>query len=271
MPDANEPKTHLYLIRHAQGIVNVNPTIVGKSSDVGLTPLGVQQAERLRDRLAATGEIAADVLLASTYRRASQTAEIIAPALGLDIQYDDELQEHRLGDDVDGMSIAEFDAKYPQPDYLQEPFRAITPASENWPQFMLRVGATIDRIARQHRGKTVALVTHGGFVDGSFIYFFGLPSMRLPSPGFYTENTSITHWGEDERWGQRIWRLFRYNDDVHLRGLDRGKSINWRELALPPTGERFAPPSPPSPPMLGRLGQGPAAQESDELWVLNGH
>ena len=61
--------TQLYLIRHASG---------GRLSE-----LGVRQAERLRDRLAATGEIRADVLISSTLLRASQTAELVAPALGL--------------------------------------------------------------------------------------------------------------------------------------------------------------------------------------------
>jgi len=81
--------THLYLIRHAEAVSNVEPIIAGMRGDTGLTAHGVAQAERLRDRLAA-GEIAADVLIASTLPRAQQTAEIIAPALGLPIIWDDE-------------------------------------------------------------------------------------------------------------------------------------------------------------------------------------
>ena len=227
---SDEPKTHLYLIRHAQGIASVQPTPLGKRSDPGLTTLGIQQAERLRDRLAATGEIAADLLLASPYRRAGQTAEIIAPALGLAVQYDDDLEDFRLGEDVEGMSPTEFRAKYHSVDYYQTPFGFMTPNGENLPQFLLRIGATLDRHIRQYRGKTIVMVTHGGFVDGVFTHFFNLPSMKLPPADFETTNTSITHWGEDEQYGQLIWRLYRYNDDVHLRGLDSGKSINWHEL-----------------------------------------
>ena len=66
--------------------------VAGPLGDEGLTERGRLQAARLRDRLAATGEIAADVLIASPLARARQTAEIIAPALALPIIFDDDVQ-----------------------------------------------------------------------------------------------------------------------------------------------------------------------------------
>lgn len=56
------------------------------------------QAERLRDRLARTGEITADVLIASPLPRARQTAEMLAPALGLMVTLDAEMEEWRNED-----------------------------------------------------------------------------------------------------------------------------------------------------------------------------
>ncbi|HEX5571400.1 MAG TPA: histidine phosphatase family protein, partial [Ktedonobacterales bacterium] len=104
-------RTNLYLIRHGEAVCNVDGTIAGMHSDVGLTELGVMQAERLRDRLAATGEIAADALIASTLPRAWQTAEIVAPALGLPIIPDDDAQELRPGE-ADGLNVADFLERY---------------------------------------------------------------------------------------------------------------------------------------------------------------
>src|SRR3979490_597843 len=99
--------THLYLIRHGQAMSAARNTL----GNTGLSPLGRTQAERLRDRLAATGEIAADVLISSTLARARQTAEIIAPALGLPILVDDE--GHELGDGAsEGMHVEEYRKKY---------------------------------------------------------------------------------------------------------------------------------------------------------------
>src|SRR5450759_1486061 len=81
--------TQLYLIRHGEAM----GAIKGFVGDGGLSSLGVQQAEQLRDRLLATKEIAADVLIASTLPRAQQTAQIIAPALGVPVQSADAIQE----------------------------------------------------------------------------------------------------------------------------------------------------------------------------------
>src|SRR5437660_6543802 len=111
--------THLYLIRHAEAIAAVQDII----GDTDLTPLGITQAGRLRDRLAATGEIAADVLIASTFARARETAAIIAPALGgLPIIPDAEVQELRAGE-ADGLPYPEFEARYGPPDFDPHPFR----------------------------------------------------------------------------------------------------------------------------------------------------
>ncbi len=76
---------HLYLIRHAQADGR-KPEIIGLSPpNSGLSLIGVRQAERLRDRLAATKELHVDALISSPLRRAKETAEIIAPALGLPV------------------------------------------------------------------------------------------------------------------------------------------------------------------------------------------
>src|SRR6266481_7497115 len=139
--------THLYLIRHAEAIAAVQDII----GDTDLTPLGITQAERLRDRLAATGEIAADVLIASTFLRARQTAEIIAPALGLPIVWDDEVQELRDGA-ADGMPIDAYKAKFDEVNFRETPFRHAAPNSESWGVFALRAAMALDRITRQHEG-----------------------------------------------------------------------------------------------------------------------
>jgi probable phosphoglycerate mutase len=222
--------TQLYLIRHGEAVVNVEPIVGDMRGDTGLTALGVAQAERLRDRLAATGEIAADVLIASTFPRARQTAEIIAPALGLSITWDDEVQEIRSGE-ADGMRWEDAVATYGRPDFDENPYRAEAPGGENWGQFMLRVGTALDRLRRQHTGKTIVVVCHGGIIDGSFLCFFRLHTLTLPPARFYTHNTSITHWEHDQDEElRRPWRLRRYNDDTHLHDL-AGKPIYWADFS----------------------------------------
>jgi probable phosphoglycerate mutase len=238
--------THLYLIRHGEAVSNVQPIVGGMRGDTGLTPRGVAQAERLRDRLASTGEIAADVLISSTLPRARETAEIIAPALGLPIIWDDDVQEMRPGV-ADGMSLDEFRAKFGIPSTEREPFRPLAPGGENWSQFMLRVATALDRIARQHRDKAVVIVCHGGVVEGSFVYFFCLNSLTGLPVYFNTHNTSITHWTHVSPGDPSApWRLMRYNDDAHLHGMDIEAPVAWRDLAAEaaPGAERPAVPLP---------------------------
>ena len=219
--------TNLYLIRHGEALGAVH-NIIG---DTRLSPLGVTQAEHLRDRLAATGEIAADVLISSTFIRARQTAEIIAPALGLPIVFDDEVQELRDGA-AGGMPIDEYKAKFGEINFRETPFRRATPNSESWGEFAFRAAMALDRITRQHEGKTIVVVCHGGIIGVSFLYFFGMSTIQLPPVGLDTYNTSITHWSRRSYNNRPArWWLVRYNDDMHLRDIESTVRIPWEAIS----------------------------------------
>jgi 2,3-bisphosphoglycerate-dependent phosphoglycerate mutase len=222
--------THLYLIRHGQAVSAARNTL----GNTGLSPLGVSQAERLRDRLAATGEIAADVLIASTMLRAKQTAEIISPALGLPPLLDDQVQEWREGEAAH-WTAEEFKARFNPVDPEQKPFVRVAPGAESWTEFMLRASSALNRITGEYAGKSIVIVCHGGIVDCSFITFFGLSTFHLPRAFFNTHNTSITHWYRGS-FGDLppSWILEGYNDVMHLRDLDAGVRIPWRAFTPEP-------------------------------------
>lgn len=225
--------SHLYLIRHGEAFGNVEPILPGMKGDRGLTPRGVMQAERLRDRLLATQEIKPDVVIASTLPRARQTAEIIAPAFNQPIIFDDDVQELNVGE-ADGMAVDAAWAKYGLPDFDNQPLRPLSPGGEGWGQFMLRVGSALERITQAHVGKTIVIVCHGGVIDGSFVYFMRLPSLCVPPIEFNTHNTSITHWEYLVLDNRARWRLGRYNDTVHLQDIGATESIRWSGIAPEP-------------------------------------
>jgi len=226
--------THLYLIRHGEAVANVEPIVGGMNGDTGLTSLGVQQAEALRDQLAESREIAADILIASTLPRTRQTAEIIAPALGLPIVWEADVQEMRVGE-ADGMRLDAFAARYGVPDYERVPYRPLAPGGESWAQFLLRVGTTLHRIADEQSDKTVVIVCHGGVIDGSMICFFGMNTQAVPAADLHTHNTSITHWERRARPGKPPrWRLITYNDVAHLRDIGAVEHTHWDELRAKP-------------------------------------
>jgi probable phosphoglycerate mutase len=216
--------------------------IKGFIGDGGLSPLGVTQAERLCDRLAASKEIEADVLIASTFPRARQTAEIIAPALGLSPLFDDTIQELRPGE-ADGMPVEDYRKTYGEVDFLRNPYKPIAPGGENWAQFMLRVGEALDRIVRQYEGKTIVLVTHGGVIDGSLLYFFKTSAWTPPPAHFGTRNTSITHWkymaSVDSE--EKFWHLMKYNDTFHLYDIGTPSRIPWSQILNHPASDADRP------------------------------
>lgn len=219
--------THLYLIRHGQAI-SAMQNVVGNTR---LSPLGIVQAERLRDRLAATHEIQADVLISSTMLRARHTAEIIAPALNLPILFDEAFEEWRDGD-AEGMPDEEYLDLFRAIPYEQRALRRVIPSAETWAEFHVRIATALNRIEREYEGKTVVIVCHGGVIESTFLIFFGVNTLRFPSALFGgTRNTSITHWHKIHPKGfPPAWSMDYYNDFTHIRDIDTQGRIPWHNL-----------------------------------------
>ena len=207
--------THLYLIRHGDYIGEVD----GKMVDHGLSPLGMKQAELLRDRLIATGEIKADVLISSTVQRARHTAKVLAPALNLPVVQDPDFEEWRNEDG--SLSKEQFFSMWKDVPNDQRPYFRWIPDGENWVEFNLRATLALNRLVQEYEGKTIVLVCHGGIVEASFTYFFDMNFHNLQRSGVDTDFTAITHWQflTSEGWPPH-WLLERYNDRHHLDGVD---------------------------------------------------
>ena len=210
----DEPATTLALIRHGESNVTVNRIIGGHRTCSGLSDLGRLQAERLHDRLATTCELAADVLLASNFARAIQTAEIIAPAFrDLAIDIDPGFGEHDPGPEIDGMTFDRYVERFGKPNW-SDPDVDVFPGGETISAFHSRVGSALAALFAAHRGKSIVVACHGGVVDATFRHL-----LRTASTGgfeLHTSNTSITEFGSV---ASGEWRLRRYNDAAHLHGL----------------------------------------------------
>lgn len=210
--------TRVVLIRHGESNVTVEQRVSSAATCTGLSDLGRAQAERLRDRLAETGEIAPgpDVFLyASGYRRALETAEIIAPALDIDkVAVDEGFGEQDPGRTCDGILFKEFVERYGRPAWDGNPYAMIFPDGETVAAFDLRVGNALAGVLDRHAGGTVVIVCHGGVIDRVLRQM-----LRGPMSGvfeLFTRNTSLTEFVEPVL---HKWRMVRYNDAAHLAGL----------------------------------------------------
>jgi len=200
----------------------VDSVVGGHDGCRGLSERGRRQVEALRDRLAATGELRADALLASVLPRAVETAEILAPAFGdLGVEQDCDLCEQHPGEG-DGLTWAEFEAKYRPEGWQFDPYEPLAPGGESVAEFNARVARALLRVAADHRGETVVIACHGGVVAASMIGFLSLP-FHGGLTQLFSQNTSLTEWvldvdGDDPE-HPAPWRLLRYNDAAHLAGL----------------------------------------------------
>ena len=206
--------TRLILIRHGEGLCNVERTIEGVATCRGLSQAGRDQAARLGARVAAEGWNA-DALYVSPIARARQTAEPIAAALGLPMLLDPDVEEVRPGQ-AEGMTWDQIEADFSQAEGWQ-PTVPFAPGAEVWTDFANRISRALDRYASAHDMRTVVVVAHGGVVDASFFRFFSIDPMLTSPVDFRTDNASITEW-ELRVFGNdlRRWRLVRYNDRAHL-------------------------------------------------------
>lgn len=162
----------IILIRHAQSTLNVEKKLSGHT-DPPLSELGQKQAASMADFFS---EQKIDRLVSSPFSRTMATARPIAEATGLEIETHDGLKEQNFGD-WEGKRFDEIFELMPDgPEgLLRGPFLARFPAGEGTEMFIARViGTYRDFILEGSEGKTVAVVTHGGFIAGLLCHFLGI-------------------------------------------------------------------------------------------------
>lgn len=213
----------LILVRHGDAYAGFGGVIGGPRGCKGLTPLGRRQAEALRVHLADTGRVRPDILLASVLPRAIETAEIIAPGLGLEsVRQECDLCEVHTGE-ADGLAWTEYAARYGSFQMEAEPERVFAPGGESWTSFHERVRKMFERIAEEFTDQTVVAVCHAGVIMASIRVLFGIPH---PGTGasFRPVNTGLTEWEHDP--DRNRWMLHTFNEHAHLLGMTPEDGIN---------------------------------------------
>lgn len=157
--------TRLVLIRHGETAWNAAGRLQGHQ-DIPLNPLGLRQAARLAAALTDEGLAA---VVASDLLRAWQTGAALATGLGLPLQPEPGLRERCFGV-LEGLTHAEIEARWPdQARCLRQRVPDFEPdGGESLLQFQARCLATVDRLAAAFAGQTIALVCHGGVLDGLY-------------------------------------------------------------------------------------------------------
>jgi broad specificity phosphatase PhoE len=202
-------------IRHGESEGNSEGTIQGWL-DSPLTELGQRQALLLGQRLAAEGEIVR--VFASPLARASETAEIVASALGLDVAYDNRLREYGYGA-LEGRNREEAGRLYPEIGraWATNTCWLCTEGEEGTSVFQSRVQGAVAEILADWPGHGgVAVVAHGGSLDMALRYLLSVECQAFRCFTFSNASLTQVRWTTSDD-GVRLARLLALDDTRHLR------------------------------------------------------
>jgi broad specificity phosphatase PhoE len=150
--------TKIYLVRHGQDTDNAAGILNGWR-DTELTDLGRSQAKKTALSLVGKG---IEKIYSSPLRRAHETAEIIASAIGIDdIVSDDRLKERNLGI-LTGKPLTDI-LKYPGEILPTDQVNYILHIEdgEDFPNLLQRAKDVLEDIQKENTDKTVLIVAHG--------------------------------------------------------------------------------------------------------------
>lgn len=169
-------RTRLYLVRHGELTTSREWRFVGHS-DVEMTEEGVAQIRRLAARLQREN---IDIILCSDLNRTVHSARVIADVLGLQPFADPCFRELHLGT-WEGLTRDEIVQRFPCE--FEKRSRDIATyridGGESFEDLHRRVIARLSDVLRDHRGKKILLVAHGGVNRVIICHALGLALSNL--------------------------------------------------------------------------------------------
>jgi probable phosphoglycerate mutase len=147
----------LILVRHGESEGNRQRVFAEHTEELPLTDVGYGQAQAVAQCIAS--HFRTERIVSSPYRRARETARVIAERLGHPVEVEPQLHEREVGayrgqPYASMRSAADYDLKRPW---------AWTPrGGESFVDVKARVGPILDRLASDSRGRDVVIVSHGG-------------------------------------------------------------------------------------------------------------
>jgi broad specificity phosphatase PhoE len=160
--------SYLILVRHGESSGNRERIFATTPHSLPLTELGYRQAQTAAQRIAQA--FRPGLVVTSAFVRASETARIIAGALGVPLQVELNLHEREVGVHR-GRS---YDSFLEAPDYdPQRPWAWKPEGGESYEEVQVRVGPILDRLAKMHATEDIVVVSHGGVMMTLWAYAAG--------------------------------------------------------------------------------------------------
>ena len=151
-------ETIIYMVRHAE-----SPYTEGNERTRGLTLEGKKNAGKITELLKDEG---INIIISSPYARAILTVEGLAEALELDIQIFEDLRERHFSDCI----ITDEEFMPAMKRMFDDPTYAL-PGGESNTVCQKRSVEVMKYISEEHKGKKVAIGTHGNVMTLMMNYF----------------------------------------------------------------------------------------------------
>lgn len=203
--------TDIYLVRHGESEGNHSNIFTGQY-EVPLTDTGKLQAAKTAEYLS---NVKFDAVYSSDLSRAFDTAKFIAEKQGLTVIARKELREICVGE-WEGVPFDTVVKKYPDTfkRWREKMYDSCAEGGESMRELNERILTEVTRIAENHDGKSVAVVSHGTPIRVLICKAKGLPFEEIGSLG-WVSNASVTHIQFDKN----AFKLVSVDYDEHLLGM----------------------------------------------------
>ena len=202
----------IILVRHGEGEHMVSD-LTGGWSQVPLTENGRAQAHAVAFRLKRDLEGIDYAFYCSDLKRAHQTAEIIAEAIGREPLPSRELREFNNGVAANRKK-ADVEHLYTPPSNPIMDWQPY-PEAETWRRFYRRITAFMDGIHATEERPTL-IVSHGGSIVNIIAWWLRIDEADLSHTTFHSSPASLSVLNETPFNERRVERL---NDAAHLHKL----------------------------------------------------
>lgn len=235
-------KTTIYMVRHCESEGNACRRSHALFDGI-VTRKGLRQAQVLAERFK---DIPLTAIYSSDAYRSRMTAEPLAKAKGLPVQYRMMLREYTIGA-WEGMAIGYTACRYPElyAHWLEAPYDHKIPGADPFALIAERGYVAIQRIAAENPGGTVVAITHSCTLTCALTKVLGQPISYYGSIKS-GDNTAVTKLEVDE--DGHVEAIY-INDDSHLptellrhnyTGRSAATNFDFHPISDPETDSRFA-------------------------------
>jgi len=213
----NEPRPqpfYITLLRHGESVGNAESRWQGQT-DYPLNDTGRAQARALAERWKKEG-MKFDLVIASPLIRTKETAEIIAAALNLKIEFDPLWLERDNGDFA-GLTAHEVRQNFQHPAF-STPYDSVGGDGEGDWELFLRAGQALHNLLKREPAKYL-IISHGGLLNQFMHAVVGVaPQANNAGARFRFNNTAFAQLMYYPH--QHRWAIDRLNDHAHWKDAE---------------------------------------------------